>query len=495
MKTWHYIFALLLTFQVVGCKNASFESIDKSKSNLINSGDGAAKPDVIPADDAVKPTLFASVPIAEILVGSKTTQATAKLGDGTLNPPVTWSVTQAAGKEPGTISSTGVYTSPAKGEEKYTVSITATLKADPTISAAVPLIVVPPAMKPLELTVVLPVPELKVGGKTLTATSILNDGTINPPVRWSVAGPVGKDVGTIDPATGVYKSPVTGNDQFAVIISATLLANETIKGSAPLNIVPLTAADLIVTVPSPEIKIGSHDIQATATLKDGTKNPPVYWSVMTDMGRMPGTIAATGIYTSPASGTEKYPVIITATLQSNPAVKASVSLNLIPDDMIFARCSKANVIFPIISLVYSLPPTTTVLPKDWSKANYVTTVCMDQYDVPEREFTTGFPDVPNLFEWFGMHTTTSILVPKDGEYTIRLISDDGANLWINGTLMIDNDGMHQTTSHDVKVNLKAGLVPINLDYFQGPRYKIALVLQWATPDNPNFLPVPKVNFK
>jgi hypothetical protein len=43
--------------------------------------------------------------------------------------------------------------------------------------------------------------------------------------------------------------------------------------------------------------------------------------------------------------------------------------------------------------------------------------------------------------------------------------------------------------------MKKGDHALTLDYFQGPRYKIALILQWKKPGDAGFEVVPKSAFK
>lgn len=437
--------------------------------------------------------LIVKLPVTELGIGSLKTQATAELKDGTKNPPVRWSVSAPAGKDAGSIdTNTGVYTSPANGNDRYTVEITAVLIADSDVKDTVPLILVPPA-KP-ELIVTVPVTQLNVGGEKTKATAQLKDGTQNPPVNWTVSAPAGKDPGSID-GNGNYTSPATGNAQYVVTIKATLKADTSVSASVPLNIIPLKP-ELIVTLPTNEIKPGKVQIPAKAVLKDGTQNPPVKWSVSGPAGKDPGSIDSNGIYTSPEKSNEKYVVEITAVLIADESVKASVPLTILKGDDVFARCTRGNVAFPIVADVYPLAVDTQSLPKDFSVLTKATTVCLDKYDVANREFTEGFPDVPNLFEWFALNTKTTLIVPKAGTYTIRLNSDDGSKLWIDGVLIIDNDGHHvETAKEQIVYFTKAGEYPLVLDYFQGPRFHIALELFWKKPGYSHFEIIPTENFK
>ncbi|RYZ87935.1 MAG: hypothetical protein EOP04_10500, partial [Proteobacteria bacterium] len=154
-----------------------------------------------------KPELIVTVPVMELLIGGKTTTAVAKLKDGTVNPPVTWTVTPLPMIDFGKIDEKGVYTSPVNGTQRFGVVITATLKADQTVTGSVNLQVVPLDPMKADLTVELPSPEIKTGGKEMQATARLKDGTLNPPVKWSLVVPAGvTDFGSISDK-GVYKSP------------------------------------------------------------------------------------------------------------------------------------------------------------------------------------------------------------------------------------------------------------------------------------------------
>jgi hypothetical protein len=83
----------------------------------------------------------------------------------------------------------------------------------------------------------------------------------------------------------------------------------------------------------------------------------------------------------------------------------------------------------------------------------------------------------------------------DGNYQFKLNSDDGAKLYIDGQLVIDNDGQHAPTAKEASVYLTAGEHALTIDYFQGPRYQIALELYWKTPGTSSYIYVPKASFK
>ncbi|RYZ65284.1 MAG: hypothetical protein EOP09_14515 [Proteobacteria bacterium] len=189
-------------------------------------------------------------------------------------------------------------------------------------------------------------------------------------------------------------------------------------------------------------------------------------------------------------------------------VSASTALTVLPNNQIFARCTRGNEVFPILAQVYQVNATITKLPdfSNSSEARKITTVCMDKYAVAPRNFSTGFPDVPGLMEFFALQTTTTLIVPADGDYTIYINSDDGAKVTLDGTLILDNDGLHQAMgsstedsqvsgSKEVTLKLLKGDHKLTLDYFQGPKYRIALELKWKKPGSNSYEYIPRQSFK
>jgi len=66
-------------------------------------------------------------------------------------------------------------------------------------------------------------------------------------------------------------------------------------------------------------------------------------------------------------------------------------------------------------------------------------------------------------------------------YKFVLTSDDGAKLYIDDELDVDNDGIHPPEVRTGRVQLNRGIHHIQVSYFQGPRSQVALVLQVAGP--------------
>jgi PA14 domain len=106
----------------------------------------------------------------------------------------------------------------------------------------------------------------------------------------------------------------------------------------------------------------------------------------------------------------------------------------------------------------------------------------ESLNVPPQDWLAGFPGVTKRFEWFAINYTGKFWIEKPGEYRFSLTSDDGAQLYIDDRLIIDNDGLHAPNTLEGMAALAGGIHELHVPYFQGPRSAIALVLKIAGPD-------------
>ncbi len=129
-------------------------------------------------------------------------------------------------------------------------------------------------------------------------------------------------------------------------------------------------------------------------------------------------------------------------------------------------------------VIYYIKPGSTRLP-DFRALKPVGTIYTAALDVPRQSFTRGFPGVTTRFEWFAIDYTGRFWIEKAGNYRFALTSDDGARLWIDDALVIDNDGAHPPREIAGDVELAHGIHRIRVAYFQGRRFEVALVLKIA----------------
>jgi alpha-L-fucosidase len=69
-------------------------------------------------------------------------------------------------------------------------------------------------------------------------------------------------------------------------------------------------------------------------------------------------------------------------------------------------------------------------------------------------------------EYFGIEYSGFIRIPTDGIYAFYTDSDDGSSLSIDGSKVVNNDGLHGMKEVEGVIALAAGLHPIRVNFFQ-----------------------------
>jgi hypothetical protein len=126
----------------------------------------------------------------------------------------------------------------------------------------------------------------------------------------------------------------------------------------------------------------------------------------------------------------------------------------------------------------------------------VYTFATAKLDVAPRDYIQGFPtpEKQGVVENFAIHFRGKLAVDTPGIHMFEIYSDDGAKLYINGELVLDNDGVHAPKTKRAYVALTAGFHPFEIHYFQGPRYSIALQWYYKPPNRPRQIVPPEVIF-
>ena len=136
--------------------------------------------------------------------------------------------------------------------------------------------------------------------------------------------------------------------------------------------------------------------------------------------------------------------------------------------------------FQLRGQIYYLDEGADHLP-DFSQLRPQGTISTTTLNVPLQSFEVGFPGVTDRFEWFALDYRGAFAVPAAGTYRFRLSSDDGSKLLVDGREVIDNDGIHGGQAMEASVELTEGVHAIEVQYFQGPRFEVQLVLEMAAP--------------
>jgi hypothetical protein len=105
------------------------------------------------------------------------------------------------------------------------------------------------------------------------------------------------------------------------------------------------------------------------------------------------------------------------------------------------------------------------------------------------DLQTSRGDFGELKDNFLTRVIGFLRVKDAGRYTLRLISDDGSKLWLDGRLVIDHDGLHGPEPKDAEVELSAGEHALRIAHFESSGGE-ALSLQWKPPGASAFVPLP-----
>jgi hypothetical protein len=88
-------------------------------------------------------------------------------------------------------------------------------------------------------------------------------------------------------------------------------------------------------------------------------------------------------------------------------------------------------------------------------------------NVPSQPMTGGFPGIdPTRTQNFGIRWEAPLIVDNESDYTFKITSDDGAQVFIDDTLIVDNDGAHSVQDKSGPVHLVKGTHALRVDYFQ-----------------------------
>jgi hypothetical protein len=99
----------------------------------------------------------------------------------------------------------------------------------------------------------------------------------------------------------------------------------------------------------------------------------------------------------------------------------------------------------------------------------------------------GWPNGPTN-NW-GKRFTGSIRIPTSGSWTFYTNSDDGSKLWIDGSLVVSNDGLHAMQLRSGTASLTAGLHTIEVQWFERTG-NFGLIVSWSGPGVPSQTVIP-----
>ena len=134
----------------------------------------------------------------------------------------------------------------------------------------------------------------------------------------------------------------------------------------------------------------------------------------------------------------------------------------------------------LLGVIYYISPLYKFLP-DFQRLDPLGVIYTSNLNVTPRGFREGFPGVTGRYEWLAIDYSGRFWIEKPGPYRFELTSEDGSRLYIDGRVIVNNDGIHAPETRIGAVLLDGGIHQIRVSYFKGTRDCVALVLRVAGP--------------
>jgi cytochrome c len=132
----------------------------------------------------------------------------------------------------------------------------------------------------------------------------------------------------------------------------------------------------------------------------------------------------------------------------------------------------------IVTSIYKIPLGTDKMPNNIESKQAIMAGIMPNYD------NVNGGDFSELEDNFALVGNGYLSIPEDGIYDMRIWSDDGSRVTLNGKIILDNDGLHGTEMKETRLGLKKGYHPFKVEFFQGSGGKF---LGWNyKPENDEF---------
>lgn len=101
-------------------------------------------------------------------------------------------------------------------------------------------------------------------------------------------------------------------------------------------------------------------------------------------------------------------------------------------------------------------------------------------DFDEDDAASGFPGAPDLTSNYGVRFSGSLNITAEAEYELCLHSDDGSQLLLEDTLLVDNDGVHDGAVETCElVFLPPGEYQLEIRYIQADGPLMTMHFAWA----------------
>lgn len=117
------------------------------------------------------------------------------------------------------------------------------------------------------------------------------------------------------------------------------------------------------------------------------------------------------------------------------------------------------------------------------EGNKIASISWDKINVSDRFIEVPFPDVDRT-QMFGLVLYSDMTIVEKSCYEFSLNSDDGSKLWIDGTLVLDNDKNHRMRELKKKISLVPGTYKVKIWYHQALPDRYGFIFDAKHSDGP-----------
>lgn len=183
-----------------------------------------------------------------------------------------------------------------------------------------------------------------------------------------------------------------------------------------------------------------------------------------------------------APNTEVQKVVETKTVEAPAAVVDQITQVVTEENAYRLAAGQAPLVPGLVCTLHNLQATTPSAIPASPPAAVATFVYVGSFNQPDSPASQGLNTLPaalkaTYVQWYLVKCQGQIVITDSTYEAFHLTSDDGSKLYLDGVVLVDNDGNHGAQLRSGSKLLKRGVHSFRLDYMQGPAGNQALILE------------------
>ena len=237
------------------------------------------------------------------------------------------------------------------------------------------------------------------------------------------------------------------------------------------NNIPIAVADVFSTSEDTALVVTNAALLANDSDADGNV---LTVRVVTQPTRGTLTFITGGHTYQPAQdayGVDSFTYVANDGLSDSPAVTVTINVTSIQDPLVTYKPGLLAEYFDFTTALTTIPALNGRVPE----------VTRTDNQIAYASVTTAWAGLPTtMVDTFASRHSGWLKVDTAGSYTVFIKSDDGSRLFLNGALVINNDGAHGMRERSAVLTLPAGYHRLMVEFFEGTG-GAGLEFRWSGP--------------